>query len=295
VRDASQIRAGEQSKRDPVSAPQSASRIGADFKTRAVSAIVLLAIVLAGVAWSPATFSVLVLAITALISWEWSRMIRGADVDAAMALHVAAALGAACFSIAGRPGLGIVVLLAAAIGTFVLCAERHPIQSALGVFYSGLPAIALVWLRTASPHGLDAILYLLLVVIATDTGAYFAGRLIGGPKLWPRISPNKTWSGLGGAIAAAASTGMLFALWLQGPVFRLAAMAAVLAVIAQGGDLAESALKRRFGAKDTSALIPGHGGFMDRVDGLVAAAVAAALLAWFVNAAAPARALLFGA
>jgi phosphatidate cytidylyltransferase len=275
-------------------APPRASRIGADFQTRLVSALVLLAIVLAGVIASPVTFAALVLVVTGLVAWEWSRMVRGAEYDLPLFIHIAATIVAGLLAASGWPALGVVAIAIGAGLVGMLSWDHNGRQSGIGVLYSGLPAVAMIWFRGAIPNGLDAILYLLFVVIATDTGAYFAGRLIGGPKLWPRVSPNKTWSGLGGAVVAAAVVGALFALWLPAPVTRLALMGAVLAVIAQAGDLFESALKRKYGTKDASALIPGHGGFMDRVDGLVAAVVAAALLALMVNAMMPARALLFG-
>src|SRR5262249_20948271 len=124
---------------------------------------------------------------------------------------------------------------------------------------------------------------------------FLAGRLVGGTKLWPAVSPNKTWAGLLGALGASAIVGALF--WLSVPYaspVRLAAVGVVLAAVAQAGDLAESALKRRFGAKDTGAIIPGHGGLMDRVDGLVAAAIAAGICGFLVNWYFPARALLLG-
>jgi phosphatidate cytidylyltransferase len=142
--------------------------------------------------------------------------------------------------------------------------------------------VALIWLRGDAQGGLAAILWLMASVWATDTGAYFAGRLIGGPKLAPRLSPNKTWAGLTGAMVAAALVGWAAALLVpQGPPARvLAAAGAGLAIVAQAGDLLESWIKRHFGAKDSSRLIPGHGGLFDRVDGLLTAAVALAAFQW---------------
>jgi len=134
----------------------------------------------------------------------------------------------------------------------------------------------------------------LLAVWPTDTAAYVAGRLIGGPKLWPRVSPNKTWAGLIGGVAASAAAGAVFAWALAGkPVPSLVLGALALGFLTQAGDLLESALKRSFGVKTASALIPGHGGFLDRIDGLVVAATGAAIFAMIVNIHAPARALLF--
>lgn len=147
--------------------------------------------------------------------------------------------------------------------------------TAAGVPYLALAGIAMLGLRNVPERGLGLTCYLLLVVWATDTGAYFAGRLIGGPKLLPKISPKKTWAGLIGGMAFAAvvgygvSSGFDEALPLQ-----MAMVAAVLAVVAQAGDFFESFLKRRAGAKDSGTLIPGHGGMLDRVDGILTAAMA---------------------
>jgi phosphatidate cytidylyltransferase len=134
------------------------------------------------------------------------------------------------------------------------------------------------------------------VIVATaDTAAFLCGRLLRGPLLWPQVSPKKTWSGLAGAVAASAVMGALFSLAVSGASApRLAAIGAALALVAQAGDLAESALKRRFGAKDAGSILPGHGGVMDRVDGLIAAASAAALAAAAIDMLSPARALLLG-
>ncbi len=143
-----------------------------------------------------------------------------------------------------------------------------------GAFYIGLPVAALIWLRGQDR---ETALWLLLVVWATDSFAYGAGRLIGGWRLMPSVSPKKTWAGLIGGIAGAAAIGGLVGAGLRLDVWALAAASAVLAVVAQGGDLLESAIKRRFGAKDSGTLIPGHGGLLDRVDGMLAAAPVAAL------------------
>ena len=142
--------------------------------------------------------------------------------------------------------------------------------------------------------GFLAVLFIFVIVAATDTAAFAAGRLIGGPRLATRISPNKTWSGLGGGLVAAALAGAVFAALVGVSPAALALTGLVMGLIAQAGDLAESALKRTFGVKDASNLLPGHGGFMDRVDGLVTAAVAAALAALYVDPTLPAKALLAG-
>lgn len=150
-------------------------------------------------------------------------------------------------------------------------------QSA-GIFYILLPCISLIALR-GLPHGLSFILWILAVVWATDIAAYFAGRMIGGPKLAPTISPNKTWAGLGGGVIAASLVGLIVALLHSSahPV-GLAFLSGILAIIAQAGDLLESGLKRHFGIKDSGAIIPGHGGLLDRVDGILTVAPIAGLI-----------------
>jgi len=153
---------------------------------------------------------------------------------------------------------------------------RSPGWIAGGVVYIAVPVAAILWLRDQDR---ETAFWLLLVVWATDTVAYAAGRLIGGWKLYPRISPRKTWAGLVGGIAGAALVGGVVAarLGLAISPWTLAAASALLSLVAQGGDLFESAVKRRFDAKDAGTLIPGHGGLLDRVDGLMAAAPVAAL------------------
>jgi len=130
-------------------------------------------------------------------------------------------------------------------------------------------------LRRDPVNGFAALLFVLLVVWASDIGGYFAGRAIGGPKLWPRVSPKKTWAGSLGGFVASLAVAAGFVLCGVGKPLPLAVLGAVLSVVSQLGDLFESAVKRRFGVKDSSHLIPGHGGLMDRLDGFVAAVVAA--------------------
>ncbi len=144
-----------------------------------------------------------------------------------------------------------------------------------GLFYIAIPCASILWLRDVQIGGVSAgfslVIYVLLVVWATDIGAYFTGRIIGGAKLAPAISPNKTWAGLGGGVAAAGVVGGICFIFSPYPSKLWAAilLGVILAVIAQAGDLFESWLKRRAGVKDSSNLIPGHGGLLDRVDGLM--------------------------
>ncbi len=240
-------------------------------------------------------FALLVLAIALLMSWEWGRMVRHNTWDVPFAVHAGAITTAVLLAVTGLPALSLAVLGIGALVVLALEFGRRSTMSAHGVFYVGLPAVALLWLRGDGPLGFWAVLMVVGCVVATDTAAFFAGRQFGGPKLWPAVSPNKTWAGLIGGVSASALVATLFSLAVSGASWqRLLVLGVGLALVSQAGDLAESGLKRLFKVKDTSSLIPGHGGFMDRMDGLVAAATAAALLSLLINAKAPARALLLG-
>ena len=150
---------------------------------------------------------------------------------------------------------------------------------AFGALYAGAMLAAPLVIRADAALGFIAMIFLFAVVWATDVAAYFAGRLVGGPKLWPAVSPNKTWSGAAaGAIVGTVAGLAVAAVGGINPIAPVLILSLLLSVISQFGDLFESALKRRFGAKDASHAIPGHGGFMDRLDGFIAAAVAAALI-----------------
>ncbi|MCH8168513.1 MAG: phosphatidate cytidylyltransferase, partial [Proteobacteria bacterium] len=151
-----------------------------------------------------------------------------------------------------------------------------------GGAYIGAAGIGFLYLRAMEPYGLSTALWVFLVVAAADVGGYFAGRLIGGPKLWPRVSPKKTWAGTAGGVVLAVGLGGLFSWATTGTyLLQVCAVSAGAAVLSQGGDLAESALKRHFGVKDSGRLLPGHGGALDRFDGLVAAVLVVALFAWW--------------
>lgn len=150
-----------------------------------------------------------------------------------------------------------------------------------GLVYVALPCASLLWIRS-EPDGAKLVLTLLLAVWATDIGAYFAGRMIGGPKLAPAISPNKTWAGLAGGMVAAAVVTMIAISFSPYPktVGGAFGLGLVIAVLGQAGDLFESWLKRRAGVKDSGTLIPGHGGLLDRIDGLILTTPLFALLVW---------------
>jgi phosphatidate cytidylyltransferase len=144
-----------------------------------------------------------------------------------------------------------------------------------GVLYIGLPSLALVWLRE---QGRETLFWLMCLVWATDIGAYAAGRAIGGPKLLPLISPKKTWAGLAGGVISAAVVGAVTGAFTGVSPSGVAGLSGGLAIVAQAGDLTESWVKRHFGVKDSSAIIPGHGGVLDRLDGLLATAPVVAVI-----------------
>jgi phosphatidate cytidylyltransferase len=260
---------------------------------RVASALVLAAIALGAAIASPWTFALLMVVSSVIVAWEWGRVVRSKSFDGIAIIEAAGVAALVILVALGRPDLALIALAAsvAAIG-FVGLASNALGWSIAGLAYAALPAWALVWLRSDQAFGAAAVLYLFAIAWTTDTASYAAGRLIGGPKLAPRISPHKTWSGFIIGALAPALVGYAFALTLGDTrPLRLAAVSVVLALACQAGDLLESAVKRRFGAKDMSQLIPGHGGLLDRIDGLLAAALLASLIA-LRDPASPGRALL---
>jgi phosphatidate cytidylyltransferase len=260
--------------------------IGA-LRVRALSALVLALPALAAVYVGAPVFDLLLGVVVLLMAVEWDRLCAGPRNSSARANDPATwALGLAVFAIVVAAvlqvhGLALSLSLAGFAAVFLIARgirRRAPLLQALGALYIGVPYVALVWLRADPANGVVTLFWLLGVVWATDTGALFAGRSIGGPKLAPVISPNKTWAGLFGGMLAAAVVGAAFALWLGSPLLLAAAISAGLAVVAQAGDLAESLVKRHFGVKDSGTIIPGHGGIFDRVDGLLAVAPVWALV-----------------
>jgi phosphatidate cytidylyltransferase len=207
---------------------------------------------------------------------EWLMVVGAARATRPAATGaVALALIGVCLSLA-RLDAGLLVAVLGLAGVALL-SQQHRGWTTAGLLYAGAAQFAAVLLRADREMGFAALIFVLLVVWATDTGGYFAGRGIGGPKLWPRVSPNKTWAGAVGGFAGSLAVAGGFAGLGIGRALPLLFLGAVLSVAGQLGDLFESAVKRRFGVKDSSHLIPGHGGLMDRLDGLVAALVLAAV------------------
>jgi phosphatidate cytidylyltransferase len=236
---------------------------------------VALAAVWAG-GWALALFTALA---AVLMGLEWTRLTAAARTGSAPAAMIVAALAALLAAALGAWSWAVALCLAAAVA-LVLSAlvERSYLWLGAGVLYVVLPCLALLWLRAGPEDGLATLLWVLALVWAVDIGAYFAGRAIGGPKLAPRISPNKTWAGLGGGIAAGVLVGLAAAALTGADALLLALVSAGLAIVEQAGDLMESAVKRHFNVKDAGRLIPGHGGLLDRVDGLIATLLAVAAM-----------------
>ncbi len=245
----------------------------------------MLPVVLALLYFGGVGFALLLALAAILMAGEWDRLTGGNGFGLqglAVAFGLLAVLALGYY---GRSDLALLALLPMALllAIFGRLGGRGMMWPVLGLFWLGLPCLALLWLRMGD-QGMLAVAWLFVAVWSCDTGAYFAGRGIGGPKLAPGISPKKTWSGLlGGMFAAALVSAALAAFVEYGSVVLFAVLGAVLALISQCGDLAESVVKRRFGVKDSGALIPGHGGILDRVDGILFAAPALALLALFPN------------
>lgn len=267
--------------------------------TRILSALVMIPLVLAATYFGYPYFNVLVGIVAVLMAWEWRRMVTGGRFGRLGLLFSAGILGAVFLASFGNFINGILVLglisalffIITAFKRLFIGADMHSEQTekvvrpasalwmALGALYIGVPSVALIWIRNDWDNGFLAVVWLLVLVWAADSGAYAAGRLIGGAKLAPRISPNKTWAGLGGCIVSAGIVGFVVgeAMGMENP-YGFVMVSSVIGAVSQGGDLLESGIKRHFGVKDSSNLIPGHGGILDRVDALLAVIVAAAVV-----------------
>jgi phosphatidate cytidylyltransferase len=263
-----------------------------DLKPRVISAIVLAAGALGSAVAGGWIFAGVWAALSVLVYVEWFTIARskpdsppppgvhwsvapGVALLAALALAIAATLLAGWSLRAAAPWLGVLFV------AFLLAVSRaglaHRRWQASGMFYAGGLIVSVLVLRLSDAYGLVAILALFAIVWGADIGAYFTGRALGGPKLAPRISPNKTWSGFAGGITTGIVAGLLVLRIAGLPLsFALAVLCGLLALVSVAGDLFESHMKRRFGVKDSGHLIPGHGGFMDRLDAFLFAAILAA-------------------
>ncbi len=267
------------------SAKSSAKPRWRELAIRIVSALVLIPVVLIIIMLPldgmpfvrPWPFLLMLSIGVALLAIEWGWM-SAPTVGGRTAIAVAAACLAGVFvGYLDHPILSILILAFGALcaGLYAYRLQSGWLDAAYGALYIGWPAIVLIWLRNTN-HGIYWVFFAFLIAWGSDSAAYLVGKLVGGPKLWRRYSPNKTWSGFAGGMIAgmltAGSLNDLTHLFKHDTSALIVGLLGALSTMA--GDLWESALKRRFGVKDAGTLIPGHGGLLDRVDGLMFAIVA---------------------
>ena len=249
---------------------------------RVISAVALLPLAVAMVWLGGWVFAVFLALLAAAMASELAAMARAAPGLRATMI-AAAALAPLIFIYGGlQPAVAAVGLGAVLVAILAAVARKSDGPLLVGAYgYVSCALLAVLWLRHAPEAGFSTVAWIFAIVVATDIGAYFAGRGVGGPKLAPRISPSKTWSGLIGGVICAGFAGWAVS-WLAGEAGSLwtVALGGLLAVVVQCGDLLESALKRHFGVKDAGSLIPGHGGVLDRLDGFLSVAPVAAVVTW---------------
>ncbi|MGZ3325575.1 MAG: phosphatidate cytidylyltransferase [Xanthobacteraceae bacterium] len=252
---------------------------GGELALRICSALVLVPLALGAAYLGGWPFAVLWGLAAMVVLWEWNSLVAGSDQRIVLTTGGASLALAIALVLTGHLLAAVIVLAISTLGVASLAPAKRRTWIAAGVPYAGALGVAPIVLRSDNGEGFLAVIFLFAVVWTTDIAAYFAGRAIGGPRLMPRVSPNKTWSGaIGGTLAAVVVALALAKVTALTGLFAIAMLAVILSISAQGGDLFESFLKRRFGAKDSGHLIPGHGGLMDRLDGFVTASVVAALI-----------------
>jgi phosphatidate cytidylyltransferase len=253
---------------------------------RTLSAVVLAPLALLVTYAGGWLFLVLCAAAAAGILWEWIHLIADRGAPRVLAIGWTALLAACLLTGVGQPGAAVTAIVAGAVlagavsgRSLGTAAGSGAVWATGGVLYAGIAFLSPALLRRDPQWGFIALLFLFATVWATDIFAFLCGRTIGGPLLWPRVSPKKTWAGAIGGLAGGIAAAVVVA-YASGLRTAVAAglMGLLLSILTQAGDLFESAVKRRFGAKDASQLIPGHGGLMDRLDGFLVAAFAALLI-----------------
>lgn len=258
-----------------------------EMRLRLISAAILIPAVLVLTYVHELSFGLVVLVTGALVLYEWLRMIGAGHMKPLRWVGWLGLALVAGVAFTQPPAVAIAAILASVLAAaIVVWGSRLDVALrwvAAGIVYAGLAIVSLIELRKGT-DGFGAVIFVFLVSWATDTAAFLVGRLVGGPRLWRRVSPSKTWSGAIGGLVAGTAFGAIVAISLDVPPSGWVILAAaVVAVAAQVGDLLESAAKRRFSVKDTGTIIPGHGGVMDRVDGLIVASFATLLLGSLVG------------
>lgn len=260
---------------------KAASPVNGELRARAISAVLLAPVAVAAVIFGGLAFAALVTIVGALAFWEWTGLTGASDPAWSRVLALLClAAGLLALSFRGAGWSIALIAFPAFLGLVAGYRRRAFRWIGLGLLYVSIPCAGFIILRRVEPFGWGAVLFIVAVVWATDIAGFFGGRALGGPKLWQRISPKKTWSGaLCGLLAAVAAGGLVIVVARPGSFAAGLLLAGILSVAAQAGDLLESAIKRNFGVKDSGHIIPGHGGVLDRVDGLFGAAAAAWLIA----------------
>lgn len=268
----------------------------ADLGPRVASAVAMVSAALGALYLGGDVFALFWLAAAFAVSWEWQNLIGGEGRAARIAVGGAAVAAALAFGRVSMPGAAALAIVVFALAGAALAGAERRLWAAAGVFYAGALAFSVCLLRESADVGALAIAFLFAVVWGTDIFAYFGGRLIGGPKLWPRVSAGKTWSGTITGVLCGAFLGLVAVYLGAGPQlanWRVFLVGLAAAAFSQVGDLFESSVKRRFGVKDSSQLIPGHGGAMDRLDGFIFASAFAAAVGLLRGAPSVAAGLFF--
>ncbi|WP_027550683.1 phosphatidate cytidylyltransferase [Bradyrhizobium sp. Cp5.3] len=262
---------------EPDAAPAGSAPASSNLVMRVAAAIVLAPLAIALAYAGGWLWAFLVTLVSIGLFAEWLMVVGATAVALTGTGTIVLAIMGFCVAFGALKLAVIIGCIGGAV--IVLLAGGKRVWAASGFAYAAAALLASILVRQDPVNGFAALMFVLLVVWATDIGGYFAGRGIGGPKLWPRVSPKKTWAGALGGFAASLVVAAGFAAGGLGKAVPLLLVSAILSVVSQLGDLFESAVKRRFGVKDSSHLIPGHGGLMDRLDGFVAAI----LMAWIIG------------
>ena len=261
------------------SSPLLAAAGRSNLVLRVVSSAVLAPLAIAAAYFGGVTFLAFWFAASLIVLWEWDTLVCAHDKNPVLIIGAVTLVGSALLLAFDRAGTALTLIALSVFGIATLASKIRRIWCALGIVYAGALLLAPVLLRNDAVWGFAAIMFLFVVVWATDIGAYFTGRAIGGPKLMPLVSPGKTWSGAFGGTAAGIIGGVLVAHYAGATNLAvIGLLALILAIVSQIGDLFESWIKRRYNAKDSGTLLPGHGGLMDRLDGFLTAVIVAALI-----------------
>jgi phosphatidate cytidylyltransferase len=260
--------------------PESVTPAGrSNLFLRVVTSLVLAPLAIVVAYWGGLVFHCFWSIAALIVLWEWDTLVCEHDRNPVLTIGAVAVTGSSLLLALDWVGTAVVLIALGLFGVATLASRVRRGWCAAGLIYAAALMIAPIVLRHDAAWGLAAILFLFTVVWLTDIGGYFIGRVVGGPKLLPRVSPNKTWSGAIGGTVAGVIGGIVVARQFGIVNFAVIGLVALhLSVVSQLGDLLESSIKRRFGAKDAGSLIPGHGGVMDRVDGFLAASFVAAVV-----------------